>query len=33
MHKIKNSPFGFITFGVLRKHKNLDVCIVKKMSR
>ena len=33
MHYIKNSPFGFITFGVLRKAKNLDVCVIKKMSR
>lgn len=33
MHLIKKSPFGFITCGVFRKSKNLDVCVVKKMSR
>ena len=33
MHKIEKSPFGFISFGVFRKSKNLDICIVKKMSR
>lgn len=33
MHTIKKSPFGVITFGVFRKSKNIDVCIIKKMSR